>query len=711
MVQRNLVGQKVLGYTVKEKLGSGAFGTVYRVEKVNAAGNFVRALKHITFPTQRQYNSLLNSMGGDVEKVDLYFSRMQKNILSEVQILNKLSESGIPHVVRYYESDIQVEDEPKHYDIFILMEYLTALDDFLLENTFTVRDVVLLGEDILEGLAACHACDVIHRDIKNENIFVYANQTTGEREYKIGDFGIAKEMRGSSRAESAKGTPDFLAPEVFSGKKGYTKSVDLYSLGIVLYCLLNYSRGPFLPRYPAQYFGDDEEDAFQRRMDGEIPDMPSLGGKALGRVIIRAVSGEAERFTSAEEFLGALRRAVGETDNETLETVVQIQGTIHRKPTEREKTAHDLLPDEPDREVPDRKAGVQGPFYSDPVSDLSLYGTLRCRDYELEKDREWQVSTPEGMISVKLPRDIRDGQKIPYLGKGRMDPHTGQRGTLYVTLQIERTTFLQRYRSHLLAGGGAAAVLLVVLGIVAFFGGKTPEPMPVSQSVATNPPLSVQREPTKPVQTETRPVVTEAPVQRIDIAVGDTIPMGTYPQMGADDYDAPVDWMVLDVRGNEALVVSKLGIDCQPYHSRLEDVTWEDSSIRGWLNGVFYKAAFTSDEQEKIIKQTVPAEDNPIYDTYGGSDTEDKIFLLSLSEVEHYLGSNGKRMCIATPYAVGNNAFVSSSDGGCWWLLRTPGETGNMVVSTNTDGSLDYDGGKVNSSRGVVRPAMWIRID
>lgn len=75
MAQTNLLGKNILGYTVSEKLGSGAFGTVYRVVKSNAAGQYVRALKHITIPTEKQYNSVLSSMGGDVSKADNYSHR------------------------------------------------------------------------------------------------------------------------------------------------------------------------------------------------------------------------------------------------------------------------------------------------------------------------------------------------------------------------------------------------------------------------------------------------------------------------------------------------------------------------------------------------------------------------------------------------------------------------------------------------------------
>ena len=172
MVQTNLIGKNILGYTVSEKIGSGAFGTVYKVIKENVSGQYIRALKHITIPTEKQYNSILNSMGGDVSKANSYFSQMLNNIVSEIKILNSLSEKGVQHIVRYYENDIVISDSPRRYDIFILMEYLTPLEDFMQRKEFLVRDVVKLGLEVLYGLQSCHNNGVIHRDIKDDNIFV-----------------------------------------------------------------------------------------------------------------------------------------------------------------------------------------------------------------------------------------------------------------------------------------------------------------------------------------------------------------------------------------------------------------------------------------------------------------------------------------------------------------------------------------------------------
>lgn len=330
MAQTNLVGKTILGYTVSEKIDSGTFGTVYKVVKTNAAGQYVRALKHITIPTEKQYYSVLNSMGGDVSKADSYFSQMLNNIVSEIKILNDLSEKGVQHIVRYYENDILVTDAPKRYDIFILMEYLTPLDDYIQNTDFRVRDVVNFGLDVLYGLRSCHENGVIHRDIKDENIFV-----SDKGEYKIGDFGVSKVMKDSARAESLKGTPNFLAPEVYLGKEGYTKSVDLYSLGIVLYRLLNYSRNPFLPHFPEQYFTQDEDAAFEERMSGKTPDPPMRGGDAIGQVVVKAISNSKERFQTADEFISALEAAVDNTPSEVFNEKVKLEVSPSTEPEDK----------------------------------------------------------------------------------------------------------------------------------------------------------------------------------------------------------------------------------------------------------------------------------------------------------------------------------------------------------------------------------------
>lgn len=316
---QDLIGKRILGYVVRDVHGSGAFGTVYRVVKSNPSGEYVRAMKHISIPTETQYLSVLRTMGGDASKADDYFRSMLDEVIREIQILNDLTEKEVPHIVRYYENDIVTSDSPRRYDIYILMEELTPLDQYLLTQPFQVRDVLRMGCEILSGLEACHENGVIHRDIKEANIFV-----SGKGEFKIGDFGVSKMLKNGSRAESVKGSPDYLAPEVYLGKEGYTKSVDLYSLGIVLYRLLNLGRNPFLPSFPEPYSPQDEDTAFETRMRGLPPSPPLLGGERIGQAVVKALLSPAERYQTAAEFRLALEEAVRETSAEELDQPVSI---------------------------------------------------------------------------------------------------------------------------------------------------------------------------------------------------------------------------------------------------------------------------------------------------------------------------------------------------------------------------------------------------
>ena len=312
-----MIGKTILGYTVDEKIGSGSFGTVYRVTKSNVSGTYTRALKHITIPTKKQYIDILNSMGGDHSKADNYFAEVLKRVTGEIQIISQLSETGCKNIVRYYENDIVETPPPKTYDIYILMEYLTPFDDFIFNNELKVSDVIKLGKDILAALVSCHSQNIIHRDIKDDNIFIGTDNT-----YKLGDFGVSKLLNDRSRAESMKGTPNYIAPEVYLGKEKYDNTVDLYSLGIVLYRLLNKLRFPFLPDYPNSYDSNDEEQAFEKRIKGEIPNLPINAKNELGQVILKAISNRKDRFNSADEFLKALEEAEHKLSENELDIVI-----------------------------------------------------------------------------------------------------------------------------------------------------------------------------------------------------------------------------------------------------------------------------------------------------------------------------------------------------------------------------------------------------
>lgn len=299
-ISSNLAGQKILGYHVDEFIGSGGFGTVYKVSKTNESGHYESALKHIVIPNEAQYHDVLNSMGGDHSKAENYFKSVLQEIIDEINILRSLSEKNNNHIVTYYDNEVEKQDVPLRYDIFIRMEYVTPLANYLKENKFTVENVIDLGLDILSALELCHTNGIIHRDIKDENIFV-----NKERVFKVGDFGIAKLLKNTSRAASMKGTPAFIAPEILALEE-YDHTVDIYSLGTLLYKLLNYARLPFLPPYPESYQMSDIDHAIEKRQKGAIPDRPLNAPAKLGDAVVKACSPRENRFSSAKKFSDAL---------------------------------------------------------------------------------------------------------------------------------------------------------------------------------------------------------------------------------------------------------------------------------------------------------------------------------------------------------------------------------------------------------------------
>lgn len=208
---------------------------------------------------------------------------------------------------------------------------------------------------------------------------------------------------------------------------------------------------------------------------------------------------------------------------------------------------------------------------------------------------------------------------------------------------------------------------------------------------------------------ETTPVES---LLKVQLQIGDTVELGSYEQdNNLYNGTEQIEWEVLDIDDDKALLISKLALDCQMYNAADKDTTWETCSVRYWLNGTFYNATFTAEEKERIASVTVTADANPVYQTNAGNTTTDNIFLLSLTELNRYYSYDSERYCRATQYAVAQDAYVNPSTGGSWWLLRTPGISSAYTASVNSDGTIDYDGGKVASSRGVVRPAMWIYLE
>ncbi len=195
-----------------------------------------------------------------------------------------------------------------------------------------------------------------------------------------------------------------------------------------------------------------------------------------------------------------------------------------------------------------------------------------------------------------------------------------------------------------------------------------------------------------------------------EVAVGDVVMFGAYEQDAkTDNGTEAVEWIVLDVKEDKALIISKECLDVRTYHDTYVDVTWADSEVRSWLNGEFLNALLTAEEQGYVATTKVTTPDNEDFATIGGEDTEDKVFLLSLDESDTYFVNNIERVASPTKYAVSKGAY-ESKEGTTWWWLRSPGETQRDAADVYTDGSIMRDGYFATNRIFSIRPAMWVNI-
>ncbi|MGN0473193.1 MAG: DUF6273 domain-containing protein [Lachnospiraceae bacterium] len=203
-----------------------------------------------------------------------------------------------------------------------------------------------------------------------------------------------------------------------------------------------------------------------------------------------------------------------------------------------------------------------------------------------------------------------------------------------------------------------------------------------------------------------------------NIKVGDTYTFGAYEQDNStSNGKEAIEWTVLDKDGMSLLLISKQALDCQQYDTSYTDVTWESCSLRKWMNGTFLNKAFNAEEQAQIQNTTVSADKNPEYNTNPGNATTDKVFLLSINEVEKYFNSDEARKCAPTAYAKAQGAYTSDSyktaSGAatcCWWL-RSPGYSQDIAARVDIGGSVLYLGDYVYIDSDAVRPALWINLD
>ena len=201
--------------------------------------------------------------------------------------------------------------------------------------------------------------------------------------------------------------------------------------------------------------------------------------------------------------------------------------------------------------------------------------------------------------------------------------------------------------------------------------------------------------------------------------IGDKISFGNYA------------WRILDIENDRALILTEDIVDQHAYHNRAGDVTWAECALRQYLNGAFYDT-FSEDEKYRIVTVTNKNDDNPWFGAFGGVETQDRIFLLSIEDVVYkYFGDSSKNLLNRSPKQdywfqrkdENNDKRKSSYKGYIWWWwLRTPGRSNRRAVYIHGDGNVGIQGNgtyKYSSNTvhrlsgdnsGGVRPALWLNI-
>ncbi len=227
----------------------------------------------------------------------------------------------------------------------------------------------------------------------------------------------------------------------------------------------------------------------------------------------------------------------------------------------------------------------------------------------------------------------------------------------------------------------------------------------------------------------------------LQFSVGDVVTLGRYEQdNNTNNGKEPITWRVLAIQDGKALLISEKVLDVKPFNLSYSSLNWDRSTIRSWLNGYdasfntdgenfvadnFYDTAFTLEEQSKIVMSNVPAHENPEHSSGSlpGSATTDKIFLLSINEVQTYFRNDTDRKADATRYAVkagayvlGSSSVIDSDDGTCvdaqcysYWWLRTSGDYNINASCVDYNGTINFRGGRVHYSDIAVRPAFWMQ--
>ena len=281
------------GWEVVRKIGEGSFGGVYEIHRTLPDGRVEKAaLKKLTVPKDNIEIRELYSQSFSRETITAHYKEQVRELAKEYTLTQELN--SCKNVVACHDVQCVQHADGIGWDIYIRMELLKPLK-LVLSADYQEMAVLKLGLSLCNALLACQEHHIVHRDIKPENILV-----SDRGEFKLGDFGIAK-VSEKTATGTMTGTMGYMAPEV-ANRWHYGAQADIYSLGMVLYWMMNRRTLPFLPFPPTIPTAAQRQEAANRRFAGESFPPPVNGSRELKAIVMKACAFSTEdRYQTVQE--------------------------------------------------------------------------------------------------------------------------------------------------------------------------------------------------------------------------------------------------------------------------------------------------------------------------------------------------------------------------------------------------------------------------
>jgi serine/threonine protein kinase len=639
-------GTRLIGrYTVEGVLGQGGFGITYL--GMDELHKKKVAIKEF-FP---QGIVTRNIEYEDTVTVTLVgekenYDKGKERFLKEAQTMAMFSkDKGIVKALDFFEINNTA---------YIVMEYLegVTLKQYLRENKRIVaEDLVELLVPLIEALDEIHSQGLIHRDISPDNIMVLP-----DGRIKLMDFGAARDYTEfGEKSLSIVLKPGYAPPEQYQTHGVQGPWTDIYALCATMYKCIT---------------GENPPDAIDRLVDDHLKKISAFRIPVLPQIeeaIIKGMSVAAkDRYQNVGDFYEDLYGGYEENSEPEAEES-QAEPVVAEANVE---TKMDMLTEE------------------SPQSKYPTTEAVQEREKLISKELSENagLTSEENVAKAGIETDKNDaGNKVPEQSPEKEKVSiTPEKEGIPDNRGKEETKKIQKKNKYFLPIIG----ILILLGIAgAFAYNKSVSKKGTIAKVES----SSQKKDKNP-----------------DYKVGETIEFGNYPQE-EDGTEKPIEWIVMKNEGNQVLLLSKYVLDVKPYNEESKAVTWETSDIRKWLNNEFYTTAFNKAEKAKIRTSLIKNEDNSMYGTSGGNDTEDKVFLLSEKEAETLFSNDDERIAKATGYAEKSGVYVNEEKA-AWWWLRSPGDDSGSAAKVDNDGWVNRNGYDVDSRNDGVRPALHLNL-